>query len=116
MLWLRRSRPEDIFGRKLLRSIQLVKTSDIVDAHEQFLRHLVHTALVKTQVLRAHDAGGKKIVSQGVRAVLGHDLHGVGIIFEPLTHLLAVRGKHEAIDYHFFIRTPSEERDAEHYQ
>mmetsp|Transcript_16342 Transcript_16342/g.29130 ORF Transcript_16342/g.29130 Transcript_16342/m.29130 type:complete len:337 (-) Transcript_16342:1806-2816(-) len=69
----------------------------VVPGQEEALDVIKHPLLAKLQRLRAHNRRIDEVQPQRVRAVLVHYLFGVGVVLQPLAHLLPVRREHEAV-------------------
>ena len=65
---------------------------------------VAHAGLAEAQVLGAHQRRVDQVQTQGVGAVRGEDGVGLGIVLEPLAHLLAVFGQDEPVDDHVLER------------
>jgi hypothetical protein len=83
---------------------------------EDLLDDAQHARLLEAQRLRAHDGRVDQVQSQRVGAVAVHDEHGVGVVLEPLGHLLAVLREHQPVDDEVREGGPVEQRGGEHHQ
>src|ERR1043166_640296 len=107
------SLPRELLFR---RRIQLIKTSYVIEPPQDFFVHFVYALFLQTQVLARHDRRGEQVVAQRIGAVFLDYLHRIGIIFEPLGHLLPVACQNKPVDDDVIVRRAAEQNDAKHNQ
>mmetsp|Transcript_50895 Transcript_50895/g.114448 ORF Transcript_50895/g.114448 Transcript_50895/m.114448 type:complete len:741 (+) Transcript_50895:1036-3258(+) len=92
------------------------ETVGVVPRQEHVLHHVADAILFELERLCSDDWGVAHVHAHGISAVGLDDLLGVGVVLQALAHLLAIRGKHQAVDDQVLEGGPVEEVRGEHHE
>mmetsp|Transcript_39804 Transcript_39804/g.84839 ORF Transcript_39804/g.84839 Transcript_39804/m.84839 type:complete len:1014 (+) Transcript_39804:710-3751(+) len=88
----------------------------VVEREEDLFHHAQDAALLELEALRSDDRRVDEVHPQCIGPVLGNDEVRVGVILEPLGHLLPVPGQDQSIHDEVLERRPVEQRRAEDHE
>ena len=88
----------------------------VVPGQERPAHHVADSRVGEPLLLRAYEAGVDQVQAQCIGAVVFHQLVRWRVVAQALGHLLAVFGKHHAVDDDIAERRLLEQRRREHHQ
>ena len=88
----------------------------VVPGNEHVLQHAVDAGFLEAERLRAHHGRVDQIQTHRIRAVFIDDGLGIGVVLQPLAHLLSVLGEHQAVHDDVLPGGLVEQRRGEHHQ